>query len=185
MNAHQPLSDAEQAALSLAAGGWPVFPCDHRVDLPGQKRCKRPLTPNGFKDASTDPVQVETWWRQNPDAMIGVPTGPRSGIWAVDLDLDRGIDGPAAMARLEAEHGPLPPTVETQTPRGGRHLLFAWDAERPVANSSGSLPPGIDIRGDGGYVIVPPSKRQDGASYQWETRLGIPSLLEHQRGSIR
>ena len=175
MNVHQPLSEAGQAALSLARNGWPVFPCDHRVDLPGQKRCKRPLTPNGFKDATTDPVQIETWWRRWPDALIGVPTGPRSGIWAVDLDLDpdKGIDGPAAMARLEAEHGPLPETVETRTPRGGLHLLFAWDPERPVPNSCGKLGAGIDIRGDGGYVIVPPSKREDGASYRWENPPGL------------
>src|SRR5688572_25461093 len=101
--------------------GWPVFPCDHRVG-----GCKRPLTPQGFKNATTDLVQIETWWRRWPDALIGAPTGPHSRIWAVDLDLDpdKGIDGPAAMARLEAEHERLPTTLKTRTPRGGLHLLF-------------------------------------------------------------
>ena len=72
------------------------------------------------------------------------------------------------MARLEAEHERLPTTLKTRTPRGGLHLLFAWDPERPVPNSCGKVGAGIDIRGDGGYIIVPPSKRGDGASYQWE-----------------
>ena len=166
MNAHQPLSEAGQAALSLARMGGP---CSRAIIA--SKRCKRPLTPQGFKNATTDLVQIETWWRRWPDALIGAPTGPHSRIWAVDLDLDpdKGIDGPAAMARLEAEHERLPTTLKTRTPRGGLHLLFAWDPERPVPNSCGKVGAGIDIRGDGGYIIVPPSKRGDGASYQWET----------------
>ena len=122
MNAHQPLSEAGQAALSLALMGRPVFPCDHRADLPGQKHCKRPLTRNGFKDAITDPIQVEPWWLQNPDALIAVPTGPRIRTWVLDQDLDHeeGHNGPADQARREAEHGPLPVTMKSITPRGGR-----------------------------------------------------------------
>src|SRR5829696_7402590 len=99
-----------QAALAVARKGWPVFPCDHRLDPPGQKRCKRPLTSNGFKDSTSDPVQIEMWWRQFPSAMIGVPSGSRSGFWALDPDVDevKGHNGPAELARLEAEHGELP-----------------------------------------------------------------------------
>jgi hypothetical protein len=170
VNAHQPLSEMGQAALAVARKGWPVFPCDHRLDPPGQKRCKRPLTSNGFKDATSDPVQIETWWRQFPSAMIGVPSGSRSGFWALDPDVDevKGHNGPAELARLEAEHGELPKTPTSVTLRGGRHLLFKWNAARPVRNKTGGLPPGIDVRGDGGYIVVAPSKREDGVAYRWE-----------------
>ena len=102
--------------------------------------------------------------------MIGVPPGKLIGFWVLDVDVDpdKGIDGAAALARLEAEHGPLPRTCESRTPRGGRHLLFNWDPARPIMNRRGTLPDGIDVRGDGGYFIVPPSRREDGASYRWE-----------------
>jgi hypothetical protein len=175
VNAHQPLSEAGQAALSIAQNGWPVFPCDHRLDLPGRRRCKVPLTDHGFQDATIDTIQIESWWRQWPNALIGVPTGPRVGAWVLDLDLApaKGLDGPAALACLEAEHGPVPDTVEARTPRGGRHLLFKWDPARPVTNSSGRLPSGIDVRGEGGYFIVWPSKREDGAAWSWEKPPGL------------
>jgi Bifunctional DNA primase/polymerase, N-terminal/Virulence-associated protein E len=165
VNAPQPLSRAGRTALELARAGWPVFPCQHRLN-----GCKRPLTPHGWKDATTDPLLVETWWRQWPEAMIGVPPGKRIGLWVLDVDVnpDKGIDGAAALARLEAEHGPLPRTLESRTPRGGRHLLFKWDPARPISNRRGTLPDGIDVRGHGGYFIVPPSRREDGASYRWE-----------------
>jgi hypothetical protein len=123
-----------------------------------------------LKDATTDPILIETWWLQFPNALIGVPTGEAIGVWVLDVDLDteKGVDGAAALACLEAEHGPLPRTLESQTPRGGRHLLFKWAPARPITNRRGTLPDGIDVRGDGGYFIVPPSRREDGACYKWE-----------------
>jgi bifunctional DNA primase/polymerase-like protein len=150
-----------QAALQYAAHGWPVFPC--RAD-------KRPLTSRGFKDATIDPEQIKRCWRQSPNAMIGIPTGSPSGFWALDPDLDeaKGHNGPAELARLEAAHGELPKTLTSVTPRGGRHLLFKWNPERPVTTSPGSLPSSIDVRGEGGYIIVAPSKREDDVAYRWE-----------------
>jgi hypothetical protein len=102
--------------------------------------------------------------------MIGVPTGPRSGFWVLDVDVDqaRGNDGRASLAELEAEHGKLPQTVSTRTPRGGLHLLFRWSPHDSLRNSAGKLGPGLDVRGDGGYVIMPPSQRADGAAYRFE-----------------
>ncbi|MDF2973509.1 MAG: hypothetical protein K0R61_3959 [Microvirga sp.] len=166
MTAHALFSECGNAALALAREGWPVFPCDHRL-----ARCKAPLTEHGFKDATTDPVQLEAWWRQFPNALIAVPTGEAIGAWVLDADFDpeKALDGRAELARLEAVRGRLPQTVEAVTPRGGRHLLFAWDPERPVTNSSGRLPDGLDVRGTGGYFIVWPSKREDGAEWRWET----------------
>ena len=175
MTAHARLSECGNAALALAHKGWPVFPCDHRL-----ARCKVPLTEHGFKDATTDPVQIEAWWRQFPNALIAVPTGEAIGAWVLDLDLDpeKGLDGPTELARLEAVHGRLPQTVEASTPRGGRHLLFKWDAARPVTNSSGRLPDGLDVRGTGGYFIVWPSRREDGAEWRWECPPGFFDIAE-------
>jgi predicted DNA-binding transcriptional regulator AlpA len=128
-----------------------------------------PLTLHGHKDATTDPILVETWWRQYPDALIGVPTGARIGAWVLDPDLDpdKRLDGLEDLARLQGQFGLLPLTVEAKTPRGGRHFYFRWDAAQSITNRSGQLPASINVRGEGGYVIVAPSKREDGAGYTW------------------
>jgi hypothetical protein len=101
------------AALEYAQQGIPVFPCNP-LD-------KKPLTPKGFKDASKDAAPIRAWWQRWPNAMIGAPTGPISGMWVVDLDLDpaRKIDGKAALDQLIAQRGPIPETLKTVTPRGG------------------------------------------------------------------
>ena len=158
------LSDQRQldAALGYARdAGWPVFPC--------RTSDKGPLTANGFKDATTDAAQITAWWTRWPDAMIGIPMGPKTGVFVIDLDVrDDGRDGLACLAGLEAEHGDLPPCPVVITPSGGRHLYFAFDHDRPATTSRGRLPVGVDVRGYGGYVIAPPSVRADGESYQWE-----------------
>jgi putative DNA primase/helicase len=143
------------AALRYAAGGWPVFPC--------KPSDKRPLTPNGFKDASTNTDQIRDWWTKHPNAMIGMATGKRSGVLVLDLDIDpeRGLDGIAAAAEL----GELPDSLVVRTPRGGLHCYLDW--QEGLGNSRGALPAGIDVRGEGGYVILPPSRRADGVSYTW------------------
>jgi putative DNA primase/helicase len=150
------------AALACAARGTPIFPCNFAD--------KYPLTKHGLYDASTDISRIEHWWRVWPRAMIGVPTGASSGWWVLDLDVDavKAIDGQKAMARLVVAAGhALPTTLTSITPRGGRHHFFRWkDVE--VRNSVGKLGAGIDVRGAGGFVIVPPSVRIDGAAYRWE-----------------
>lgn len=151
-----------EAALGYARDAdWPVFPC--------RPSNKGPLTPNGFKDATTDEDQIRAWWGQWPDAMIGIPMGPKTGVFVIDLDVrDDGRDGLACLADLEAEHGALPPCPIVITPSGGRHLYFAFDHERPATTSRGRLPIGVDVRGYGGYVIAPPSRRGDGEAYRWD-----------------
>src|SRR6516162_6258598 len=93
--------------------------------------------------------------------MIGVPMGSRSGVWAIDPDppkKDGEPDGRVLWAELVEKHGKVPPTHKEVTPRGGRHILFAWDPQRPVTDSPGALKgQNIDVRGEGGYVIVAPS----------------------------
>jgi hypothetical protein len=153
-----------KAALDYAAMCWPVFPCSPTT--------KRPLVERGFYAATTDPEQITAWWTAWPNAMIGIPTGPRLGLWVLDADVDpeRGKDGEASLARLLEETGTeLPPTLTAYTPRGGKHLWFKWDAEHPVGCSEGELGPDLDTRGEGGYAIVPPSVRADGRAYSWQT----------------
>jgi hypothetical protein len=124
-------------ALRLAAHGVPVFPCD--------QSSKRPLTRHGFKDASTHPDLVRKWWWQNPDALIGVPTGI---TWTViDLDLQHANAG----QWYEQHRCKLPITRTHVTRSGGQHLLFAPNMR--VGCSTGKLGPHIDTRGLGGYVI--------------------------------
>src|SRR5215831_11955964 len=93
------------AALQYAFGNMPVFPVG-RSD-------KHPLCVHGLNDATIDEAQIRAWWRQYPHAMIGIATGPRAGIWVLDVDSDlkKAINGHASMARLEIEHGPLPLTL--------------------------------------------------------------------------
>ena len=146
-------------ALAVAATGLPVFPC--------QPSNKRPLTKNGFYDAATDPEQIKRWWREHPRALIGVPTGERSGFFVVDLD---GVEhgGPCGLAawdKLTASHA-APPTRKHETPHGGIHLFFRYDPQRPVGNRRGDLPAGIDIRGTGGYIIWPASRLPDGRAWR-------------------
>jgi Bifunctional DNA primase/polymerase, N-terminal/Primase C terminal 1 (PriCT-1) len=125
-----------EKALKIAAKGKPVFPC----------RDKRPLTPRGFKDATVDPAQVNMFWNKHRGAMIGMPTGKRSGVFVVD------VDRPEAVGELP---GRLPKTRTIRTPRGGRHYYFKH--VDGISNSTGTMPDGIDVRGEGGYCILPPS----------------------------
>ena len=158
-----------EAALEYAQRAIPVFPCNP-LD-------KKPLTKNGFKDATTDEQQIRAWWGQWPNALIGMPTGPRSGTWVLDVDVDsaKGTDGTIALAKLIAQHGVLPPTLTSITPRTGRHFLFTWDSAVEIRNSTSKVGPGIDVRGDGGYICLPPSPRADGVRYQWDPAGGSPA----------
>lgn len=148
------------AALAHAAAGRPVFPCDPVT--------KRPYTIAGFKDATTDPAIIIELWSYRPQAAVGMPTGPLSECIVLDSDVnkEKGLDGEASLRALEAANGPLPRTYESRTPRGGRHRFFAYPGER-VPSTASKLGPALDVRGDGGYVILPPSRRPDGTSYEW------------------
>jgi hypothetical protein len=131
-----------EAALEYARNGIPVFPC----------REKKPLTPHGFKDASCDERQVQALWELFPDAQIAAPTG-------TFLSLD--LDTPAAALRLEQleeEFGALPTTRHIRTSPGRRqiHFLIPEGAvTRSLTNFLGVN--GFDIRGSGGYTVLPPS----------------------------
>jgi putative DNA primase/helicase len=150
------------AALAHAAAGRAVFPCGPS---------KRPLTAHGYQDATYDPAAIRAWWSRYPDALIGMPTGRATGLVVLDVDQDEttGKDGEASLAALLAEHGPLPETAEVMTPRGGRHIYFRHPgAEIRIKTTASAIGRHLDIRGDGGYVILPPSVLPDGRAYQWE-----------------
>lgn len=140
-----------RAALFYAKElGWAVFPLK-----PG---LKAPLTEHGLLDATTLPDQITEWWTKHPAANIGIATGEASDIVVVDVDGPQGEDALAAF-------GDLPRCPSSSTGKG-RHLIFA----RPAAglrNSAGKLGPQLDTRGDGGYIVAPPSVHPSGAVYRW------------------
>jgi hypothetical protein len=176
------MSELLAAALDYAARGWPVFPCHPKT--------KRPLTPKGedaegkadgsggLKYATADAAKITAWWAQFPKALIGVRTGPAIGAFVVDIDA--GVDDATGeifevdqlVENLErAIEAKLPVTWTVATPRGGWHLYFQLPADSAIGNRAELLGKGsrIDVRGDGGYVILPPSARPDGKGYAWLT----------------
>jgi bifunctional DNA primase/polymerase-like protein/primase-like protein len=152
------------AALDCVKRQLPVFPCRAK---------NKPLTEHGFKDASCEPAQVTDWWSRHPEAAVAVATGRPSQLLVLDVD---GEDGAAALAELERAHGALPPTVSSVTPRGGRHYWFRYPDGRAVPCSAGKIGRGLDVRGDGGYVIMPPSKGPNGNRYTWHEPLGAAPI---------
>ncbi len=139
---------------------WPVFPV----------RGKRPLTRRGFYDATRQEERIRQWWRQWPDAGIGLPTGERTELVVLDIDPRHG--GRVALQQLQRRYGPLPPTCFTRTGGGGLHLLFAYPSDTcgrgriPNATCLGGFA-GIDLRASGGYIVAPPSRHACGAHYLW------------------
>jgi hypothetical protein len=135
-----------EAAQAYAERGWPVFPI-----VP---RAKKPLTPKGFHDATTDPHQIEAWWARWPNANIGIATGG-PGPTVLDIDDLRHDTARAAMTFLAINP---PPSVVTGR---GRHFYFAGSGEPTTVLSYG------EVRGVGGYVLVPPSMHPAGGRYAW------------------
>jgi hypothetical protein len=139
------------AAAWYAAQGIPVFPLrpGEKIPLAGSR---------GFKDATTDPATVRTWWTRVPQANIGLPTGGQFDV--IDVD---GPAGYQSMADLR-EQGKLPEIIgKAYTPRGGRHLYVPPSGDGNAAN----FLPGLDYRGAGGYVLAPPSVGPNGKRYDW------------------
>ena len=136
------------AALAFARAGIPVFPC-----VP---EGKHPLTSAGFHDASRNIDRVQAWWTRWPGANIGMPTGSTSGIDVVDIDVTKTDAGFAAFERATAAGLVDGELARVRTPSGGMHVYFAAIAGRPQRCWQAASAH-IDFRGDGGYVIVPPS----------------------------
>lgn len=137
------------AARMFAASGVPVFPC-----VPSGKR---PLTRHGFHDATTEPAQVGSWWRRWPDANIGIPTGAASGLVVVDVDVHPTGTGYAPFRDAHERGLASGWAALVRTASGGLHAYFPSDPSRAQPSWQATRVH-IDFRGDGGYIIAPPSR---------------------------
>ncbi len=144
-------------ALWYASLGWPVFPC-----RPG---AKEPLTAHGVLDATIDEQTIRSWWAKWPAANVAIATGAKAGLVVLDVDPRHG--GDESLAALEAKYGKLPSTVECLTGGGGRHLYFKYPGGTIKNATALGGWPGLDVKGDGGYVIAPPSIHPSGERYRW------------------
>jgi hypothetical protein len=145
----------ELPALAYARRGW--------IPVPSTRDGKEPLVKIKDRVTIPTPEQIREWWTTWPDAGVAILTGARSGLVVVDLD---GLEGEASWAKLEGSHGPFPPTMEVRT-RRGRHLYFQHPGIKILTRRSEYFYPwgldqeqawGVDVRGDGGLVIAPPSQ---------------------------
>lgn len=153
------MNDLEYHAHQYASCGLAVLPL---------KPDKTPYTLHGLKDASKDDSTISNWWKQWPAANIGIATGQVSGgICVIDQDEKKGEHGIETFEKwIDDNMQYVDDTWESKTASGGRHTFFRSNI--PVANRVGWLP-GVDVRGDGGYVVVPPSILSDGSRYEWLT----------------
>lgn len=163
--------DMLQAALCYIAKGWHVFPL-HTIrngkctcgagacDSPG----KHPMVSGGVYSATTDEVEVRAWWGRWPQANIGIATGMISRFIVLDVDVKGG--GDEALADYLEGKPALPDTQIAITGSGGKHILFKHPGVK-VPNKV-RIAPGLDIRGDGGYIAAPPSLHISGKRYRWQ-----------------
>ena len=155
------MGDCLSAAIKYATEfNWAVFPVSPKN--------KKPLTPHGCKDAKKNVGAIKAWWKKWPDANIGIATGSASNLVVIDEDCDedKGLDGLQSVTEWERIHGKLPTTYMCLTGRGDYHLYFRYDGT-DIKNRAGLLE-GVDVRGEGGYVIAPPSIHPNGTEYVWE-----------------
>ncbi|HPO10222.1 MAG TPA: bifunctional DNA primase/polymerase, partial [bacterium] len=147
------------AALGYAAKGWSVMPLNGKV----------PVTKHGFKDATTDPDGIKTWWADCPNANVGIVTGKRSGLIVLDIDPRHG--GDESLREIMEECGSFSETVVCETGGGGLHFYFRC-SEEDMRGRTGILP-GIDVKAEGGYVVAPPSIHPETQeAYRWKEGQG-------------
>ncbi|UCH47887.1 MAG: bifunctional DNA primase/polymerase [Betaproteobacteria bacterium] len=150
-------NDCLEAALAYLGRGWSVIPIEARG--------KRPLVPwLEFQQRCADADEVRQWFETRKKANVAIVTGVVSDLVVLDIDIAHG--GKESLRRLEHEHGALAETVEAVTGSGGRHFYFAHPGG--VVRNRAGLTPGIDLRGDGGCVVAPPSVHRNGKRYRWK-----------------
>ena len=136
------------------ARGWAAFPVNGKI----------PATPKGVLDASTEERMSGIWFERFPDRGVALATGKPSGVWALDLDSE---DAAKSWAAMQDEHRDRIKTVVSRTKRG-YHVLFKMPTDdTDIRSSAGQVGDGIDVRGTGGYIVLPPSPHPDGGVYRW------------------
>jgi hypothetical protein len=158
-----------EAAVNYAQCGVFVFP----AAAVAKKSHKCAARSNGQPwGASNDPAQVRRDFAHWAGARIGIPTGIVNGFIVIEVDTieGHGVDGATSLQKLEAKYGALPVTRQAISPSGSVHRYFRHPGNIKIRNSAGELGEGIDVRGDGGMVITPPSVNPDGRAYTWLNR---------------
>lgn len=176
--------DVLKLANAYAQKGWavfplkshdklPLFPAAHPEGDPLRGKCHGECGKlgHGLWDARKELATLEDWFTKSPNANLGIACGAMSGIIVLDVDPAHG--GDESLANLLAEHGELPITPLAHTGGGGRHYLFAHPGAE-IRNSASLLGAGLDIRGDGGYIVAPGSTHPNGNLYRWDTEY-LPS----------
>jgi hypothetical protein len=168
------VSAMRRQAIAYARRGWPVLPL-YEINPNGACACtqadcrspgKHPRVRGGYKAATPAVTQIERWWSRWPDASIGIATGRRAGFVALDVDDRHG--GGDALHELERLNGELPRSPESLTGGGGRHVLLAIPNNVTIPSSEGKIAAGLDVRGDGGLIVAPPSIHISGRAYTWD-----------------
>jgi hypothetical protein len=166
MNIHDPSGSMFAAALEYAALGWEVFPVP-----PGTKKSHKSEKHSGAKwGKTTDPGEIRRDFRKWPNANVGIATGVASGFFVIECDTIEGhnVDGLKSIQELEAKHGPLPETRMAISPSGSVHRYYRHPGcGIKIWNSASQFAPGVDIKGDGGMVIAPPSIKPGVGQYRW------------------
>lgn len=169
-------SEKVEAALIYGGEGLHVFPCNGN---------KEPLVADGFYAATCDLDQIRQWWAKWPGANIGIRTGVESGVVVLDGDVKHDIDGVGAVTELLGAEATR--TLQASTPSGGKHFFFDHPGEgKHVPTSAGKIAPGVDTRGDGGYIVAAPSTNGTGEPYSWDNPGAVlrPCPLEPLDGAL-
>lgn len=179
------MSGMKVAALDYGRQGWRVLPIwwlTDEVKEDGKRYCgcgnpfcetagKHPLVKGGrgMANATSDTTIITSWWDAWPKANIAVATGSASGIVVVDLDVDEEKDGEVELGAWAAGQGfDVPETLTAQTGSGGRHLVYRAPTDGgPHVKSATAWLEGVDLRGEGGYILVAPSGHETGGVYRW------------------
>jgi hypothetical protein len=160
------------AALHYAECGLLVFPVP-----PGSKQSYKSAKYSGGRrwGATRDLDDIERDFMRWPYANVGIPTGEANGIFVVEVDTvaGHGVDGFATLAKLPR----LPATLTARSPSGSKHFYFQYPTGLDIRNSANLLGRGIDVRGEGGMVVAPPSLRNDG-DYVWLHALPVAEAPE-------
>lgn len=167
VNGPAPHVNIMTAAREGAARGWSVFP----APASGKKMgCVSAANSNGNRwGATKTAAEIDRYWQKYPYANLGFMTGSCSGFFVVEADSEKGhaIDGVAALRKLEAGHGALPDTLMAESPTGSLHYYFNNPPGLIIRNSTSAIAAGVDVRGEGGMVIAPPSLRPGVGRYRW------------------